>query len=181
MKRLLSITMASVLMVLTLSAGLTAMAETASGTSNYNSKNFSPSYYYTTSSTPFTANYNIVFEWDNLDFVYTKNSVTTWDSGNFRLKTEESGSKWNKTSATIKVTNNSNVGFYSSMTASSMPSCLSAKIDKDKLNPSETATVTITASGVPTNSSKQTCTVGIVAKAYDYSSGGGKTDATEPV
>lgn len=178
MKRLFSITMASVLMMLTLSAGLTAMAETSSGTSYYNSKTFSPSYYYTTEGESLTPTYNIVYEWDDLDFVYTKKNVQYWDSSSFSLQTKEEGSAWNKTSATIKVTNNSNVGFYSKMNTSGMPACLSVASDKEQLNPGETSTITITASGVPTNSSKATFNIGVNTYIYNYS---GKHDATEPV
>lgn len=117
MKRMVSIIMASVLMVLTLSMGLTAMAETITSVSTQ-SKNLT--LYVEGKPKTLTPTYSIDIEWGNLEFKYKYATKQVWDPVNHTVVTkwDEDVSGWDHESTTIKVINNSNVGLQAVITYS---------------------------------------------------------------
>lgn len=155
MRRFLSIVMASVLMMLTLSIGLTAMAEKV--TTNTGSQSFSVSFAVSEGDTVFLVpTYDIdVTVTNDLKFTYVKKYKQRWDTTNHEIETVESGSGWNNTEETLKIINNSNVGvkivaIYGGMEKNGVSVAFSNEARGKWLNPGEEHSSTITVSGVPT-------------------------------
>lgn len=112
MRRVFSIMMASVLMALSLSAGLTAMAETYTSLTGTTEDVY---YTYTKEDTEvLTPVYSVDIEMGDLTFNYTYKEKQVWDFDNHKIKTvkDATASKWDKTDVNVTVTNNSNVGVY---------------------------------------------------------------------
>lgn len=130
MKRFLSIMMASVLMVLTLSTALTAMAESDLPDDLY----VSAYYTYEEETTTLTPDYQVDIDMPG-DFTYNYKRVykQEWDNTNNRIKTvvDESASGWTTPAAEIKITNNSNVGITAGVLYMSLRDYNFAKIEHD--------------------------------------------------
>lgn len=109
MKRFLSVLMASVLMVLTLSTGLTAMAESYTGTSigtqQINAK-------YSTSTTTLDKTVKIEITWPSLVYTYKDVKKEVWNSSTHTVDTvqDTSATGWDKADRKITVKNNSAIG-----------------------------------------------------------------------
>lgn len=150
MKRFLSTMMASLLVVLTLSTGLTARAETATDYDT-DDRNVYMSYAYKEEVTKLDKVYEIVYTWDNLDFVYTKKYKEVWDNDLHRIIQQDDTSGWNMDSATITMTNNSSVGVYFHIDLSGVFDYLTVSGGGGQwLNPKESATITVTPNRIPT-------------------------------
>lgn len=116
---MISIMMASVLMVLTLSSGLTAMASTYGGDAAVPTiPDVEVSYVFTVAETKkLDVIYSIDLDIDEMKFTYVSALKEQWDDSTHTIKTVKDTEKtgWDKTSAAIKITNNSNVGLYVTM------------------------------------------------------------------
>ena len=97
--------------VLVLSMSLTAYAATRS-----DSRNVIAQYTQTTTE---DAVYSIEMTWDDLTFTYIEQTINTWDPDTHTYTTQTGGG-WNKTTATVKVTNHSNVAVDVEMTLTSV-------------------------------------------------------------
>lgn len=112
MKRIISIVMASVLMALSLSMGLTAMAETYTSLTGATGNVY---YTYTKAETEvLTPVYSVDIDMGDLTFNYTYKEKQVWDFEKHEIKTvkDTTATKWDKTKIDITITNNSNVGVY---------------------------------------------------------------------
>lgn len=53
--------------------------------------------------------YSVDIKWDNMTFTYNETGTKTWNANNHSYSIENAQGAWDKTSATITVTNHSNV------------------------------------------------------------------------
>lgn len=161
MKRFLSIVMASVLMMLTLSTGLTAMAEKI--TTSTGSKNLNAGYTVTEGDTePLTPVYDIdISVTNNLKVNYTKKYKQQWNNETHEIETvldtEKSG--WDRTEETVTIVNNSNVGVKLSAQGGGMVygvKCnVTNSVSNKWLNPGEEYVLTVAFSGTPDEGRKE--------------------------
>lgn len=105
MKKLLAIVL---VLALAMSIGVTAFAQGAPETVGQNgSKEIDViAGYNTTTSTPEVYSVDIV--WTDMTFTYTESSTKTWNAADHSYDTNASGG-WDKTTASVTVTNHSNV------------------------------------------------------------------------
>lgn len=109
MKRLVSIVMASVMMVLMMSTGLTAMAQSYSGTGEQSAEVYAV---YKTVTKRLTPVYSIEIDWGTLKIYYTKAYKEVWNNTTHSIKPveDDENTGWTTTSFDVSITNNSNVG-----------------------------------------------------------------------
>lgn len=167
MKRFLSIMMASVLMTLTLSTGLTAMAENI--TTSTGSQSFNVSFNVAEGDIEtLTPVYDVDISITNdLRFIYTKKYKQQWNNTTHEIETvvdtEKSG--WSNTEESVTVTNNSNVGVKVSIMGSLMPlygvTASLSEVREKWLNPEESVSGKITIRGTP-DDGKNDSQVGMV-------------------
>lgn len=149
MKRLLSITMALVLMVLTLSTGLTAMAGTAGNvniTKAGQETEVGVTCTYRETQSVMDKSYMVSYTWEDMEFVYKKAMEERWDKDSFSVVNEynENNSGWIGSLSTryISVTNKSSVGIILDITEENIPSYLTVTgTGEVKLQPKESVMV----------------------------------------
>lgn len=167
MKRFLSIMMASVLMVLTLSTGLTAMAESI--TTSQGDKTLTAAYTVADGGTEtLTPSYDVDISVTNdLKATYTKKYKQQWNSTSHEIETvlDEDKSGWNSTVETVTITNNSNVGVKLTVSGGGANNGATCRVENavsgEWLNPTEKYVVKVSFSGVP-NESATEATVGAI-------------------
>lgn len=154
-KRILSVLMATMMMVLMLSTGLTAMAGSNTST-DPEDVDVDIICTFKTETTPLLPNYSVKFEWTDLNFTYTKRYIEYWDDDSFMVKTKDGVSSWDKTSGTITITNNSNVGVTVGGKLNGTLSYFTITgLTTTELNPGKSMTVSVkTNSKIPTTSSE---------------------------
>lgn len=105
MKKLLRAVLAA---ALPLCIGLQALAAENSGTIGKNgSQNIDVTAKYTAVSA-FPASYSVDIQWADMTFTYTEKKTHVWNASDHSYDTQ-SQAKWDKTEATVTVTNHSNV------------------------------------------------------------------------
>lgn len=113
MKRLISIMIASVLLTMTLSTGLTALAA-----DDFGANTKAVSYTSTLVSTEeLTPTYSFEITWGSLEFTYEAYKKQQWNTEKNVIETvlDTEKSKWTTSSSNFTVKNNSNVGIKVSM------------------------------------------------------------------
>lgn len=115
--------------------------------------------YQSSTSTPEV--YSVDISWSSMIFTYTESSTKNWNASNHSYETESQGA-WDKTTATVTVTNHSNVSVnvstnYTSTGATGITgvlnngtAALDAGIEGDYAG-ADTHTATLTISGTPSS------------------------------
>lgn len=142
-----------------MSMGMTAFASEAPETVGQNgSKEIDVTAKYTASTdTPNV--YSVDIEWSSMTFTYTQKDTKNWNAADHSYDTVSEG-EWDKTSATIKVTNHSNVSVnvdvkYTAVENTGVTGALTnatavlAAGEEGNYNGADSVTTTLTVSGTP--------------------------------
>lgn len=92
---------------LTMLLGVIGVSAFAAGANGGMSREIDVNASYKTVSTA-PASYSVDLQWSDMTFTYTQENILTWNANDHSYKTRSSG-KWDKTRASITVTNHSNV------------------------------------------------------------------------
>ena len=157
MKKLLSVFLSVVLLI---SVHITAFAAAPETVGKDGSKEIDVTAKYQ-SSTATPAVYSVDISWSSMTFTYTESSTKNWNAANHSYDTESQGT-WDKTAATITITNHSNVSVnvstdYSSAGTTGVTGTLTngaTTLDagaEGNYAGADSHTATLTISGVPNN------------------------------
>lgn len=145
MKRFLSVVIAPMLMVLMFSTSLIAMAET--NTSGEGETTASVTVTLKTPLETITPEYSVEIVFDELKFEYTYAMKQVWNHETHTIMKEQDLEKsgWNKDTANIIITNNSNVGIKATVTSSDTDEKYCSLIDNSEniLDPGDQKKVTL--------------------------------------